>query len=120
MAADDMDNMAMPHEREPGMDMDDRELRELMRSRLYTFILWGTCILFWIVFVINFIIICIALYYMKKKTGCGIPLYEWIIIEAILCIIKYFGLLFAACFVYRNLRRLPLFLIVWLFTLGWI
>jgi hypothetical protein len=78
------------------------------------------CILFWVIFVFNFIVICIALYYLKKKHPCGIPLLEWIIVDSILAILKVFLVLFTVCFIYRNIRYMPIYYVSVILVVGWL
>lgn len=53
----------------------EQEERERVLGMIYMTVLWIFCCIFWIVFVIASIIILLALYSQKHKTGCGIPLY---------------------------------------------
>ena len=62
----------------------------------------------------------IAVYHLRKKPGCGIPILEWIIVEFTLTILKYFTLIFLACFVFRCITRIPHFFFAWFLIFSWI
>jgi hypothetical protein len=115
------DDMEAIPAREYGVaDSDPRREREEVLNVLYRAICVMVCFIFWIVFIPAFIIILLALYYLKKKQGCGIPLMEWFIIEYTLTILKFFGLLFLPCFVHSCITRLPHYAIFYYFTFAWI